>query len=305
MSRALTVGVDENGLGPMLGPMVVTGVLVSLAHGDAAREASTAAGVGDSKALCAHGAMAEVEGLVLAVLDAHLGLRPTSYRELQSALGLQTETVLRALCPAGEAPRMCFGAEVALPAFGGGVTSRSRAAAEALRRDGLTLRAARQGYACARALNVAKSQGRSRFDVDLAMMLDLVAVLRAEAGADLVAVCGKVGGRKSYGAALGARWALARPMEERSALSSYQVPGVGELRFAQDADATEPAVSLASLVGKYARELAMLRIHRYFEAAMPGLNPVSGYHDPVTARFVEATRLLRREVGVEDGCFAR
>ena len=71
------VGVDENGLGPRLGPMLVTGVLLRSEHGPAALlAAARAAGIGDSKGLCAHGDMAAVEGLVLALLARHRDLRP-------------------------------------------------------------------------------------------------------------------------------------------------------------------------------------------------------------------------------------
>lgn len=304
--RALRVGVDENGLGPKLGPMVVTGVLVAL---DAPLHDASAAGVStviaDSKALCAHGDMAGVEALVLAMLDVHLGKRPTTYTELQGIIGLQGDDRLRALCPRGAAPEMCFGAEVGLPAFGGAPDAEAKGRAAWVRERGMTLVAARQGYACARALNVEKSKGRSRFDVDLDLMIELVASLRAEAGEDLVAVCGKVGGRKSYGAAMSTRWPLVASLGEVPALSGYAVPGVGEVRFAQDADASDPAVSLASLIGKYARELAMERIHRYFARHIEGLAPVSGYHDPVTARYVDATRLVREREGIGDDCFAR
>lgn len=306
MARALRVGVDENGLGPRLGPMVVTGVLVEVQGADAsALAAAASSGIGDSKALCAHGAMREVEGLVLALLDAHLGVRPGTYAELQAALGAQPDDALRALCPSGAAPAMCFGADIALPAFGDGATARARASAASLRDAGITLRAALQGYACAKALNVAKARGESRFDVDLTLMLDLVAALQGRAGEPVRAVCGKVGGRKSYGPAMSSRWPLVAIEEESAALSAYRVPQVGIVAFARDADATDPAVSLASLVGKYARELAMARIHRYFAGHIEGLAPVSGYHDPVTARYVDATRLVRAREGIEDVCFER
>ena len=64
-------------------------------------------------------------------------------------------------------------------------------------------------------------------------------------------------------------------------------------------------VALASLVGKYLRELTMERIYRYYAKALPGLTRASGYHDPVTARFVEATRLVRAERAIGDECFER
>lgn len=306
MARAYQVGVDENGLGPKLGPMVVTGVLVAL---DGASRGAVAAGVGevyrDSKELCAHGDMAGVEAMVLATLEVHLGARPESYRALQALVGLQDDARLRARCPEGEAPAMCFGADLALPAFGGAPTDADRERAAWVRAQGMTLVSASQAYACARELNVQRAAGRGRFDVDLDLMIELVATLRSRAPSEVEAWCGKVGGRKSYCAAMTARWPLVAMLDERPERSSYAVPGVGRVHFERDADASQPAVSLASLIGKYARELAMARIHAYFAARVGGLAPVSGYHDPVTARYVEATRLVRAREGIGDDCFAR
>ncbi|MFO0629953.1 MAG: hypothetical protein U0325_30595 [Polyangiales bacterium] len=305
MIPSLCIGVDENGLGPRLGPMVVTAALVTLSAPAAAVAARLRGVVGDSKGLCAHGDMARVEALVLAILETHLGLRPGDYDALRAALALQSEAELRALCPAGASPEMCFGARLELPVFGAGIDARARHDAEAVREAGMTLRGLRQGYACAKALNVAKARGASRFDVDLTLMIALAARLRDEAGEDVDAVCGKVGGRKTYGAALTSVWPLLATEAETQAESRYAIPRFGRMRFLRDADATEPAVSLASLFGKYARELATERAHRYFHAALPSLTACSGYHDPITSRYIDATALLRATRGVRDECFVR
>jgi hypothetical protein len=80
---------------------------------------------------------------------------------------------------------------------------------------------------------------------------------------------------------------------------------VGEVAFVRDADAGNILVGLASLVGKWARDLLMARVVRYHRADDPELPPVSGYHDPITARFVDASRLARSRRGVPDECFER
>src|SRR5207248_1906250 len=93
---------------------------------------------------------------------------------------------------------------------------------------------------CNRRLNVERAQGRSRFDVDLARMLDVVRALRAGAATDVEAVCGKVGGRKRYVDALTALSPLVAVEEETAARSAYRVPGVGRVAFVRDADASDP-----------------------------------------------------------------
>jgi hypothetical protein len=48
------------------------------------------------------------------------------------------------------------------------------------------------------------------------------------------------------------------------------------------------------------------RHHRAFQRpGSPALPDASGYHDPVTARFVSATRLARKKRGFEEACFER
>ncbi len=305
LAGSLKVGVDENGLGPRLGPMVVTGVRASVL-GDVAAitERAAALGVGDSKATGSHGAMRALESRVLAVLDAHLGLRPASLDALTAALSLRTDAELRALCPGGAAPEVCFGGGVPLPAFGGSIAE-GAGAAGALREAGLTLEAARFVTVCAGRLNHESERGRSRFDLDLDAMVELVAALRGGASGDITAVCGKVGGRKSYVAAMDRLGALPVIVEERPERSAYRVRGVGEVSFARDADAGDVTVGLASMIGKYLRELLLERQHRWYAARVEGLKPASGYHDPVTARYVDATKLVREREGVPDRCFER
>jgi hypothetical protein len=49
----------------------------------------------------------------------------------------------------------------------------------------------------------------------------------------------------------------------------------------------------------------MARIVRYHRQGAPDLPDASGYHDPVTARFVDATRLARKNRALPDDCFER
>src|SRR5688572_2511920 len=61
----IVVGVDENGLGPRLGPLIATAVALDVQDYDATRLRRVGAriGVGDSKTTSAFGAMAHAEGL--------------------------------------------------------------------------------------------------------------------------------------------------------------------------------------------------------------------------------------------------
>jgi ribonuclease HII len=89
--------------------------------------------------------------------------------------------------------------------------------------------------------------------------------------------------------------------------SAYRFPGLGEVHFVQDADAKDPLVMLASMVGKYVRELLMARIAAHYELQDDDGSPflVSGYNDPRTDSFVQLTRKKRREWGIPKDCFQR
>ena len=132
---------------------------------------------------------------------------------------------------------------------------------------------------------------------------------RDEVGDEVYALCGKVGGFDFYGprfGPLGGR--LHTVLEEGRARSDYLVPGVGRLAFVRDADDSHLVVGLASLVGKWVRDQLMRRVvtwHRGLHPEPEALPDASGYHDPVTARFVEATALVRKKHRVEEACFER
>ncbi len=160
---------------------------------------------------------------------------------------------------------------------------------------------------CTKLLNDARRRGHSRFSADLHAMERLVLALRDTAGEPVVATCGKVGGIDDYDRFFGplSGW-LHTTLEQTRRRSSYHFPKIGRLSFLMDADAKDPLVMLASLIGKWVRELLMARVARFYGAGSDAGPPdASGYNDPVTDRFVEQTALVRRKRRVPDTCFER
>ena len=134
----------------------------------------------------------------------------------------------------------------------------------------------------------------------------LILAFRKLAGAPLQAHCGKVGGIADYDRFFGPLAGhLHTTLQQSRQESSYHFPNLGELRFTQDADAHNPVVMLASLVGKYLRELLMGRISQFYTARVTELRPASGYHDPVTQQLVRATAPLRKKLRILNTCFER
>lgn len=275
------VGIDENGLGPRMGPLVVTGVrLAGPAH--PMERLRAAAGLDDSKSVFSGGRRARGEALALAIL----GLRsdPGGLPGLLSGIGVRA--------PWGRPPACPFDAAAAdlgvcpavashgpLPRWGASGPSAARDALDAL---GVVVERVSSVVLCPGALNARLERGVSKLAVDLALFETVGDV---SAGGDARVVCGKVGATDRYASRFSI-WSgrVAGVLEESRAASRYLIDGVGEVMFALDADATEPAVAMASVVGKYVRELWMDGMAASFDWRGP--HP-SGYHDRVTASFLE------------------
>jgi hypothetical protein len=223
---------------------------------------------------------------------------------LFDALLLDAPPSLRAACPA-RSSALCWSTPLTLPCFGGDLAE-GRAALSALTSRGVRVVHARSAVACTGSLNRALEGGQSRVEVDLELMERLVLDARARVGAPLRAICGMVGGIRNYRDKL-RHWpkAAVTPRRAREGALVFDVEQVGHVRFEIDADARHLPVALASMVGKYVRELWMERQNRFYRAEDPSLGNVSGYHDPLTRRFIAGSAPLRRRMGIEDDCFLR
>lgn len=303
MQPRYRIGIDENGLGARLGPLVVTGVLAEVdARGqalcDRALPKSLGRDLGDSKRLVSHknADLGEAWARVLARACA-------TPAELFDALTSRPKIELQELCPQRTRGQCWTEAGDAFRAPEALMTRLERHVAR-LEQRGLRLLGVRSEILCTRRLNLERRAGKNRFVADLHAMERLILSLSAPArGAGLLAVCGKVGSMQHYEGFFGplAGW-LHTTLEQSPARSAYRFAGLGELRFVRDADAADPLVMLASLVGKYLRELFMDRIGRAYGHTS---SKPSGYHDPRTDRFVVSTAALRRRRRIDASCFER
>jgi ribonuclease HII len=308
--EAIRIGIDENGLGPRLGPLVVTAVVATTRGEGHARAESRPRGklkerLDDSKKLVAYGDSALGEAWARAIARRMGCADVGSPDALVRALSLDAAEVLRAPCPGAHAEQ-CWDC-------GGEAFACDDALLDEVERDLATLEAKGVDVAraacvvtCTRRLNEGVARGLTRFHLDLHAMERLTLDVRERAGREVVATCGKVGGFDKYAPAFGPmNGRLHAVVAEGRARSEYAFPGVGRIAFVRDADAKHLLVCMASLVGKWVRDTLMTRIVRYHRAHHPDLPDASGYHDPVTTRFIEATRLTRRRRALPDDCFER
>lgn len=301
---AFLIGADENGLGSRLGPMIVTAVL---AEADEQGERFLSRklpkkireDLDDSKRLMSH---TEV-GIGEAWARAITGDSARSPAELFELLSLEGTGQLQVPCPKS-AHAQCWTHEGEAFVASPDQLLRARKHLDTFVTRGVRILEVRSSVVCTQKLNENKRRGINRFVSDLHAMESLILKLQKRAGAPVHAVCGKVGGIGEYGKFFGplAGW-LHATIVEGQAESAYQFPTLGRIRFVRDADARAPLVMLASLVGKYVRELFMSRIAAHFPA--DGEPRPSGYHDPVTAAFVKRTALVRKKRRLPDNCFER
>lgn len=340
-SRVILAGVDENGYGPVLGPLVVSAAALSVPGGpgpdDCFRRLHSrpweslagAGGVTDSKRFFGAGSGASLRRLeetVLAFFLVQRGFLPPDAASLAGEVMINRAEGIPLPCTGGAGRGYCLeslgsgfpgGADLARVGETAGTISRLS------REAGISWKPARclvfcpalfPGTAGARRPGAPAWLARSSNKSDLVARAGVRLAL-SRAGEDnggrepLCAVLGKVGGLGRYGPHLeavnpGSSW---RAMSEGAACSHYAFYGApgADLFWLRGAEAASFAVSLASLFGKYLREVFMGGINRFFEPSVPGLPRASGYRDPVTRRFIAGTRQARKRAGIPDECFFR
>ena len=304
----LVMGVDENGLGPRLGPLVATSVVLEAPRYARAVlcERGLRLGLTDSKEAGGFGRMAFTESLVLALMDQGGAGLPASVDDFLDRVAPQSRPRLRACCPDEATARQCWGVDLSLPMFGGNAADGRKLLDKLIGRSSLRIVDVQSRVACAGLLNARLSHGTNKLAVDLELFEDLIGSVHVRHGSPLLVLCGMIGGIRDYAS----RFTCfdsnrVEALTNRRGQRRYAVDGVGELRFEVDADARHLPVALASIVGKYVREVCMHRIGEFYRNDVPGLMLASGYHDPVTTRFIEATERSRHRLGIAPDCFQR
>ena len=307
--RRILIGADENGMGPILGPLVVTAVTAEVSAEGARTVAKPGRrfekSIGDSKGLVSFGDGALGEAWARALYRRETKQSVPSPDALLHSLFLDSKEFLREPCPSHHQD-MCWNDSSERFTSDDALVAACEKDLAKLEVKGISIRFARTIVVCNQRLNQHAAKGVSRFDVDLHAMERLVLHARKETNDLVRATCGKVGGFGYYGEKFGPLSGyLHAVVHEDRARSEYSFPGVGEIAFVRDADEKDLLVGLASLVGKWVRDTLMLRIVRHFRQHNEDLPFASGYHDPVTARFIQATKLVRKREKVDAKCFLR
>jgi ribonuclease HII len=299
----IVIGIDENGLGPVLGPMIVTAT--AFRTDDYCADAfwgltDTELPADDSKIVFKNRKKKVAETAVLKWLQL-LQLQPQNADDLYRIV----DPVPRAPCP----PHLPYGcrlpAPVPIPFFGGQNHAPTREIQERFSAANISPLACTAVISCPGHFNATVSpQGRNKLQFDFDMMLQLIDGFRAQfPNESILALCGKVGGTRCYlpWFESAGKTGVVALQEERS-LSQYQLEGGTAIQFIKDGDSIHLPVAVASMIGKYLRELQMAELNGLLA---PDASPISGYRDPRTKQFIRETETRRQQLALPDRCFLR
>jgi ribonuclease HII len=305
------VGIDEAGYGPNLGPLVQAAVAIHLPDGDHAgwktlrplvrrcgEEVDERLLIDDSKAVYTHYGFAALERGVTA-----LAPKSSTVAELINRVGL-------AMCLDDLASEIWYDPPECLPV--------------ALTRDEWRETADRYG-------DRAHAAGVGRFDQMVASIVPTPrfnrvcdtcgtkAVVLSNGLAELIPatlgnlpsdgkpalyLCDKHGGRNYYAAMLQEAfphgWII--PERESADVSRYRVELLDRpvtVTFRPRADGESVAVSLASMLCKYLRELCMHQFNRFWARHVPGIRPTAGYPGDAK-RFFDEIRPAMSKLGLTE-----
>jgi hypothetical protein len=321
-SLAHVLGIDEAGLSPVVGPLVVSGTLFKAADdveganfwrlldgcvsksGEKASSSGTGAlRVADSKKLHKKGDISKLEEGVFSFLYCRGDRNVRSLADLMVRLNVDIEA---------EDYPWYRPAQLKLPVRIWRNTARRRG-------EGLRNAMGSSGVAFAAAYCEPVLEGQFNRDIErtrnkAVLLWERVSriiyrALKVCRDGNLTVCVDKLGGRDRYDDLLEDVLGEARPVRSKAGreVSAYEYRPNGRrvrVLFMRSGEEKALPVALASMFSKYVRELFLRQLNEWFCERLPGLKPTAGYHNDGW-RFVNETREFREKNGIPEELLVR
>lgn len=337
----ILLGVDEAGLGPTLGPLVVAAAAFRapggvdpdnyakdffaafapevVADARVAKRDRQRLAVADSKRVHAVGGVELLDRTVRAFLADAFGSgngdanAEAARARLLDALGSGESVAALARCPwhrQADAAFWTLGPPATAPSAQA-VADREREKGNKGTVDGWARAGLRARVVTPGMLNAAFAAGLNKHEAAMAETGRWLRWAdRAFADEALSATCDLQGGRRRYAPFLAGLFpeAWVRTEAENADGSVYSVESPDRpprrVAFRPKADATAPAVSLASMLAKWLREGLMAELNAWFARRVPGLRPTAGYPGDAPRFLADVAEALESE-NIERGELVR
>ena len=318
--RALVVGVDEAGYGPLLGPLVVSASIFevdvdravddlweTLREVPVVRPGSPSGGglvVGDSKQLYSSGrGLGKLEAGVLSFARA-AGFGDLTNLAAYLGHSGHGDPVAPEGCPWYSLEGVCMPVEAGELGFLESL--QSVLARTRIQFHGFLVRPV---FEPEFNTEVERTGNKARLLFDTSVSLAESILDRFREHREFLVLYDKQGSRRAYGQLLLERFPDSGLLIEceRRELSAYQLLSKGRRalhRFVLKGDDRHLPIALASMCSKYVRELLMMELNAFWGSHLPGLRPTAGYYTDAQ-RFLKETKQTRLSLGVADRDFVR